>query len=83
MDKKELKEIRSELINQFKSGITIDQLCNKYSARWCDMYDMISISLRHSIKEISEFEKYQIWMYNNAELYLERKYLKYQNRFAA
>lgn len=60
MDKKELKEIRSELINQFESGITVEQLCDKYSAKWCDMYDMISISLRHSIKEISEFEKYQI-----------------------
>ena len=60
MNKKELKEIRNDLIEQFKSGVTVEQLCDKYSAKWCDMYDMISSALRHSIKEISEFEKYQI-----------------------
>lgn len=60
MDKNELKAIRSELINEFKSGVTVDQLCDKYSAKWGDIYYMISTSLRHSIKDITKFEKYQI-----------------------
>ncbi len=60
MDKNTLKKIRSELINKFQDGVTIEQLCDTYSAKWGDIYDMISICLRHSIDNISDIEKYKI-----------------------
>lgn len=66
MDKNTLKKIRSELINKFQDGVTIEQLCDTYSAKWGDIYDMISICLRHSIDNISDIEKYKIknlWFY--------------------
>ena len=60
MNLKELKDIRNRIIDEYKSEICIDELCKKYHAKWSDIYNIISPSLRHSKKSINEFEKYQI-----------------------
>lgn len=66
MNLKELKDIRDNIINEYKSGICIDELCKKHNAKWSDVYNIISPLLRHSKKAISEFEKYRIKeMYQN------------------
>lgn len=60
MNLKELKDIRNRIIDEYKSEICIDELCKKYHAKWSDIYNIISPSLRHSKKSINEFEKHQI-----------------------
>lgn len=60
MNINELKIIRNEIINNFLNGLTVEELCNIYSAKWGDIYNMISSVLRKSLSSISEFERYQI-----------------------
>lgn len=60
MNINELKIIRNEIINNFLNGLTVEELCNIYSAKWGDIYNMISPVLRKSLSSISEFERYQI-----------------------
>lgn len=60
MDINELKIIRNEIINNFLNGLTVEELCNIYAAKWGYIYNMISPVLRKSLSSISEFERYQI-----------------------
>ena len=65
----------------------VKEIINTYtSAKGGGIYDCSShngITKVLSISGSNQTKAVLDWMYNNAELYLERKYLKYQNRFAA
>lgn len=39
----DLKNIKEDIINEYvNQNVSADELCNKYSARWTDIYDIIS-----------------------------------------
>lgn len=60
MKLKELREKREEIINKYKSDMTVEELQKEYSATWGDIYNVISPCLRHKKCNISDFEKYKI-----------------------
>lgn len=69
MDIKELRLIRNEIINKYQNQMSIEELMNEYNAKWSDIYDVVSTSFKHSIKDVhqSEIDKI-IYLYQNTNM---------------
>ena len=84
MKKNDLREIRDEIIALYNNGKSVEDLCVQYDAIWSDIYDaschnggtkVLSFSGKNQTKHLLD------WFYNDAQLYIQRKFNLYYDRF--
>ena len=66
MELTELRKMRNEIIEQYYSGKTLEDLIEIYSSKWSHIYDVVAVSFERKYDNLSKLQKKQIIkMYND------------------
>lgn len=60
MNKNEIKLKRDEILQYYINGTPVEELMKMYNTSWSNIYNIVSVTLRKTIKDVTKFEEKKI-----------------------